>query len=418
MIDLSPLARRLAGTPLAAWANTLQAQLDVKMEKGHGDLERWQSALDALPDVKPTEIDLLNGLTLDTDCDDATRTQMRQALMGLSPWRKGPFDLFGVHVDTEWHSDWKWSRVAPHINLKHKRILDVGCGNGYYMWRMLGAGAHSVIGVDPNWLFFCQFQAVQRFLQQEAAWHLPFPFEDLPPNLEGFDTVFSMGVFYHRRSPIEHLLALKDCLVKGGELVLETLVIEGDVNQVLVPEDRYAQMRNVWFLPSIPALERWLRRAGFSDVRCVDVSTTTVEEQRATEWMKFQSLSDYLDPNDPGKTVEGLPAPFLLGQCLLHRARVDQARLDQVPAQQPAHLVVAQRGGRNEDPYAMDGVGGQVKEQALACFDETFGVSPQVFVVCELHGEGARRGVDRMPARRLVRRVSSSSEVSTMGGMS
>ena len=310
MIDLSPLARRLAGSPLAEWANTLQAQLDTKMEKGHGDLERWQSALDALPDVRPTHIDLLDGLTLDTDCDDQTRAQMRQSLMGLSPWRKGPFDLFGVHVDTEWHSDWKWSRVAPHINLKHKRILDVGCGNGYYMWRMLGAGAHSVIGVDPNWLFFCQFQAVQRFLQQEAVWHLPFPFEDLPANLEGFDTVFSMGVFYHRRSPIEHLLALKDCLVKGGELVLETLVIEGDVNQVLVPEDRYAQMRNVWFLPSIPALERWLRRAGFSDVRCVDVSTTTVEEQRATEWMKFQSLSDYLDPNDHSKTIEGLPAPM------------------------------------------------------------------------------------------------------------
>ena len=310
MIDLSPLVRRLAGTPLAEWATTLQARLDAKMEKGHGDLERWQSALDALPDVVPTEVDLLNGLTLDTDCDDQIRVQMRQALMGLSPWRKGPFDLFGVHVDTEWHSDWKWSRVSPHIDLQGKRILDVGCGNGYYMWRMLGAGAHSVIGVDPNWLFFCQFQAVQRYLKQEAAWHLPFPFEDLPANLEGFDTVFSMGVFYHRRSPLEHLLALKDCLVKGGELVLETLVIEGDVNQVLVPEDRYAQMRNVWFLPSIPALERWLRRAGFSDVRCVDVSTTTVEEQRATEWMKFQSLSDYLDPNDHSKTIEGLPAPM------------------------------------------------------------------------------------------------------------
>jgi tRNA (mo5U34)-methyltransferase len=100
MIDLSPLARRLAGTPLAAWANTLQAQLDKKMEKGHGDLERWQSALDALPKIQPSEVDLLNGLMLDTECDDETRAQMRTALMGLSPWRKGPFDLFGVHVDT------------------------------------------------------------------------------------------------------------------------------------------------------------------------------------------------------------------------------------------------------------------------------------------------------------------------------
>jgi len=310
MIDLAPLARRLAGTPLAEWANGLQAQLDAKMTKSHGDLQRWQSALEALPELVPTRIDLVESFTLDNDCDAETRVQLHKALMGLSPWRKGPFDVFGVHVDTEWRSDWKWSRVSPHLDLKGKRVLDVGCGNGYYQWRMLGAGADSVIGVDPNWLFFCQFQAIQRYLPDLPAWHLPFALEDLPANLEGFDTVFSMGVLYHRRSPIDHLLALKDCLVKGGELVLETLVVEGDVQQVLVPEDRYAQMRNVWFQPSVPALELWLRRAGFVDVRCVDVSITTVEEQRGTDWMRFQSLSDYLDPADHSRTVEGLPAPM------------------------------------------------------------------------------------------------------------
>ncbi|QXW43975.1 tRNA 5-methoxyuridine(34)/uridine 5-oxyacetic acid(34) synthase CmoB [Pseudomonas amygdali] len=310
MIDLAPLVRRLAGTPLADWANGLQAQLDAKMAKGHGDLQRWQSALDALPDLQPERIDLHDSFTLQAECNGETRTVLRKALLGLSPWRKGPFNVFGVHIDTEWRSDWKWSRVSPHLDLKGKRVLDVGCGNGYYQWRMLGAGADSVIGVDPNWLFFCQFQAMQRYLPDLPAWHLPFALEDLPANLEGFDTVFSMGVLYHRKSPIDHLLALKDCLVKGGELVMETLVVPGDVHQVLVPEDRYAQMRNVWFLPSVPALELWMRRAGFTDVRCVDVSHTTIEEQRSTEWMRFQSLSDYLDPADHSKTVEGLPAPM------------------------------------------------------------------------------------------------------------
>ncbi|MBC3950930.1 tRNA 5-methoxyuridine(34)/uridine 5-oxyacetic acid(34) synthase CmoB [Pseudomonas folii] len=310
MIDLAPLVRRLAGTPLAEWANGLQAQLDTKMAKGHGDLERWQGALNALPDLIPSRVELKDSFTLEVDCDDETRTQTHAALMGLSPWRKGPFDVFGVHIDTEWRSDWKWSRVSPHLDLKGKRVLDVGCGNGYYQWRMLGAGADSVIGVDPNWLFFCQFQAMHKYLPELPAWHLPFALEDLPPRLEGFDTVFSMGVLYHRKSPIDHLLALKDCLVKGGELVLETMVVEGDVHQVLVPEDRYSQMRNVWFLPSVPALELWLRRAGFVDVRCVDVSVTTVEEQRGTDWMRYQSLSDFLDPDDHSKTVEGLPAPM------------------------------------------------------------------------------------------------------------
>jgi len=309
MIDLTPLAQRLKGSPLESWADSLQAQLDAKLAVGHGDLPRWRTALEALPALNASQVELQQRLALDGACSEPARNALRQALLGLSPWRKGPFELFGVHIDTEWRSDWKWQRVAAHLDLQGKRVLDVGCGNGYYLWRMLGAGAREVIGIDPNWLFFCQFLAMRHYLSQLPAWHLPLALEELPAKLQGFDTVFSMGVLYHRRSPIDHLLELRDCLLRGGELVLETLVVEGDEQQVLVPEDRYAQMRNVWFLPSVPALERWLRRAGFVDVRCVDVSVTSVEEQRSTEWMRFQSLPDFLDPSDPNRTVEGLPAP-------------------------------------------------------------------------------------------------------------
>ncbi|RRV20762.1 tRNA 5-methoxyuridine(34)/uridine 5-oxyacetic acid(34) synthase CmoB [Stutzerimonas nitrititolerans] len=309
-LDLTPLAWRLAGTPLASWANGLQQQLEAKLAIGHGDLPRWRRAVDALPEIQPVSVELRETFRLEGDCDEATRAATHDALFGLSPWRKGPFEVFGVHVDTEWRSDWKWDRVSPHLDLAGKRILDVGCGNGYYMWRMLGAGADSVVGIDPNWLFFCQFHAMKRYLDELPAWHLPMALEELPAKLEGFDTVFSMGVLYHRRSPVDHLLDLKDCLVRGGELVLETLVVEGDEHTALVPEDRYAQMRNVWFLPSVAALECWLRRAGFVDVRCVDISITSIQEQRSTDWMRYQSLPEFLDPQDHSKTIEGLPAPM------------------------------------------------------------------------------------------------------------
>ncbi|WP_263146784.1 tRNA 5-methoxyuridine(34)/uridine 5-oxyacetic acid(34) synthase CmoB [Pseudomonas sp. RIT-PI-AD] len=308
-LDLDALQQHLADTPLREWTLDLPSQLDAKLAAGHGDLARWLAAVDALPRPSATRIDLQGQVLLDGDCDPAARAQVTAALQGLIPWRKGPFRLFGTHVDTEWRSDWKWQRVAPHLDLTGKRVLDVGCGNGYYMWRMLGAGADSVVGVDPNWLFFCQFLALKGYMTEAPAWHLPLTLEELPERLEGFDTVFSMGVLYHRRSPIDHLLALKDCLLRGGELVLETLVVEGDAEQVLLPEDRYAQMRNVWFLPSVAALERWLRRAGFAEVRCVDVNVTSIEEQRSTAWMRFQSLPDFLDPADPSRTLEGLPAP-------------------------------------------------------------------------------------------------------------
>lgn len=91
--------------------------------------------------------------------------------------------------------------------------------------------------------------------------------------------------------------------------MLETLVIEGDVNQVLLPEDRYAKMRNVWFIPSADAICHWLTRCGYRNVKLVDVNVTSLEEQRSTEWMQYESLKDFLDPENPSITVEGYPAP-------------------------------------------------------------------------------------------------------------
>lgn len=309
MIDFSPLIAQLQDTPLADWANQLPAQFATKLALSHGDLPRWQAAVDALPNVIPEAVNIVDKVAITGNISPEQQTQVQTALQGLIPWRKGPFDLFNTHIDTEWRSDWKWERVRQHIQLKGRRILDVGCGNGYHMWRMLGDGARTVVGVDPNWLFFCQYLALKKYQPSANVWHLPFAFEELPEKLEGFDSVFSMGVLYHRKSPIDHLLALKDALRTDGELVLETLVIDGDAQQVLVPEDRYSQMRNVWFLPSVAALALWLKRAGFVDVRCVDINVTSIDEQRATDWMKYQSLPDFLDPQDTSKTVEGLPAP-------------------------------------------------------------------------------------------------------------
>ncbi|MGB1439719.1 MAG: tRNA 5-methoxyuridine(34)/uridine 5-oxyacetic acid(34) synthase CmoB, partial [Luminiphilus sp.] len=188
-------------------------------------------------------------------------------------------------------------------------VLDIGCGNGYHCWRMLGAGAAEVIGIDPSPLFNVQFRAIQHFLQQPSINVLPVALEQLPGQLKTFDTTFSMGVLYHRRSPMDHLTELRETLVPGGQLVLETLVVEGGADTVFVPPGRYARMGNVWFLPSPSALCVWLAKAGFLNVRLVDVSQTGTDEQRTTDWMTFHSLAQFLDPDDPQQTVEGHPAP-------------------------------------------------------------------------------------------------------------
>lgn len=287
----------------------LQQSEHILENPKHGDFPRWKSVLDALPSV--AGINGLNQPEVSLGELFPDQQSLKQQLMGLHPWRKGPFRLAGVEIDTEWRSDWKWQRLEPHLgDLQGQRILDIGCGNGYFGWRMLGAGAKLVLGIDPSLLFVMQYFACKHFASPELAnLVLPLGVEDLPENLTGFDSVFSMGVLYHRRSPIEHLQKLLRLTKPGGRVILETLVIEGDEQQVLVPQGRYARMRNVWFIPSSKALVRWLQRAGFVNISCVDESSTKLDEQRSTEWMHFESLQESLHPHEIGKTIENHPAP-------------------------------------------------------------------------------------------------------------
>jgi len=274
----------------------------------------------------------------DTDATQSIeyKNAIRTALEGLKPWRKGPYQIGDTFIDTEWRSDWKWRRIQSHIQpMSGRRVLDVGCGNGYHAWRMRGEGAKLVVGIDPSPLFMLQFRAVQHFVGDNKVQLLPLRLEALPENLGCFDTVFSMGVLYHRRDYEAHLQELHGALAKGGELVLETLTLPGTACELLNPATtpgpllgddllhssrqqtapapssyRYARMRNVWALPTEPLLHRWLEQAGFSNCRTVNADQTSIHEQRSTDWMPFESLQQALHPEDPSMTIEGWPAPL------------------------------------------------------------------------------------------------------------
>jgi tRNA (mo5U34)-methyltransferase len=258
---------------------------------GHGDFPRWHAAVEKLA----------------TAPDAASRYE---SLLELKPWRKGPFEVGGVHIDSEWRSDLKWNRVRGRIAaLDGRTVLDVGCGNGYFALRMLEDGARAVFGIDPTVLYVMQFLAVTIDRRDLPVVVLPLRLHELPEAPGVFDTTFSMGVLYHQRSPIDHLRQLRDTLRPGGQLVLETLYVHGQESYACTPADRYARMKNVWLLPTVAELSTWLRRSGYRDLEIVDRSVTSTEEQRATEWMTFESLADAIDPENPERTVEGWPAP-------------------------------------------------------------------------------------------------------------
>ena len=283
----------------------------------HGDFARWQAAVADMPALVLGELSLNQpavGGSLAASADDIAA--METSLNALHPWRKGPFQLGSIHIDTEWRSDWKWDRLAPAMgSLEGQQVLDIGGGNGYFGWRMLGAGADAVVGIDPTLLFCMQHRAVQRLFDPPSHWVLPLGIEEVPVTTT-FDWVLSMGVLYHRKDPVEHIRQMHALTKSGGQCVMETLIV--DAPQSLYPEGRYARMRNIGVIPNLDDLKHWMVEAGYTNIRVIDVTPTTVGEQRSTTWMRFESLDKALDPQDPSVTVEGLPAPLramLIGEC-------------------------------------------------------------------------------------------------------
>ena len=301
----------LADTEPARWGDALRQR--GALARRHGDLVRWRRAVDSMPRGLARGLDCRGpviGIGVGADAGAGAARRVGGALAALIPWRKGPFSVLGIHVDAEWRSDLKWSRLAGALDLSGAQVLDVGCGNGYYALRMLGAGAERVVGIDPSWLAISQFDALRRLLARPPRCEaLALALEDLPESLPRFDWVFSMGVLCHRRDPLAHLASLRGKLRAGGRLILETLCLDRADEAALIPQGRYAGMRNAWTVPSHGSLLAWLRRSGFGEAELLDVSATGVDEQRRTAWSPGRSLADFLRADDPTRTVEGHPAP-------------------------------------------------------------------------------------------------------------
>lgn len=226
----------------------------------------------------------------------------------MMPWRKGPFELFGLFIDTEWKSNIKYNLLRPYFNLKDKKVADIGCNNGYYLFRMQEDSPKKLVGFDPSALFKTQFDFINHFAKTDIVYEL-LGVEHLPYYEEKFDFIFCLGILYHRSDPVNMIKELYKGLQEEGEVILDTFYIEGDDEIALTPKSSYSKIPNIYFVPTIPALKNWCLRAGFSHFEVLETSVTSQDEQRKTDWIEGQSLEDFLDPDDSSKTVEGYPAP-------------------------------------------------------------------------------------------------------------
>lgn len=233
-----------------------------------------------------------------------------QCLEEFIPWRKGPFEIFGTTIDAEWRSNLKWDRVKKVLpDLKYKKICDVGCNNSYYMYRMLEEEPEFVLGIDPMIKYYFNYLLLQRFAAEPNVHFDMLGVEHMNLFENFFDVVFFMGIIYHRRNPIQTLMDINKSMKKGGTVILEVSGIDGDEPYCLFPEDRYMKARGYWFLPTWKTMENMLNKTNFTEIETFDKFPLDFHEQRKTDWSRWESLEDFLDPEDPKKTVEGYPAP-------------------------------------------------------------------------------------------------------------
>ena len=283
------------------------------------NIKPLREALEKLPQVD-TKVTLTDTLTLSAE-EGVDLEEIESVARMMMPWRKGPFDLFGLFIDTEWQSQMKYNLLRPHFNLEGKRVADIGCNNGYYLFRMQEDNPASLVGFDTSAVYKTQFDFINHFAKTDIKYEL-LGVEHVPFYEEKFDTIFCLGVLYHRSDPVAMLKQLFKGLDSEGEVILDTFMIDGEEEMALCPKGSYSKIPNIYFVPTIPALKNWCLRAGFSEFEVLETSVTSADEQRKTEWIEGQSLEDFLDPNDETKTVEGYPAPKRVYVRLIKRPKV------------------------------------------------------------------------------------------------
>lgn len=256
--------------------------------------------------VKTTQGD---AFTLSSDSfSQEEQQQLHDVAWAMRPWRKGPFQFFDTFIDTEWQSHIKYNLLRPHFDLKDKVVGDIGCNNGYYMFRMLEDAPKRLVGFDPSALYKTQFDLIEHYARSGIIFEM-LGVEHLPFYEHKFDLLFCLGVLYHRSDPVGTLKSLAKGLNPGGELILDTFMIDGDEPHALCPGKTYSKIPNIYYLPTISALQNWGEKAGFDAMDVLEIKPTDTTEQRKTEWIEGQSLGDFLDPENPHLTVEGYPAP-------------------------------------------------------------------------------------------------------------
>ncbi|MCK4839231.1 MAG: tRNA 5-methoxyuridine(34)/uridine 5-oxyacetic acid(34) synthase CmoB [Desulfobulbaceae bacterium] len=301
-------------TPHKSEIEALLGKCDQLEASGKKGIIRYRHPFESIKHIRAAHLDF-SGDTVKIgrrdELGEADHDKVIEVMRNFIPWRKGPFEVFGVEIDAEWRSERKWHRLQQALpDLKDKIIADIGSNNGYYLFRMAAHQPRLALGFEPHLHHHFTFKTLNSLANQDNLKSEMLGVEQIGLFENCFDVIFMMGILYHRISPVEVLKETLKALRPGGTLIVESQAIPGEEPIALFPEKTYAKAPGTYFVPTGPCLTNWTTRAGFKDVELFASHPMDNNEQRRTAWMDFESYDNFLDPSNPALTIEGYPAPI------------------------------------------------------------------------------------------------------------
>jgi tRNA (mo5U34)-methyltransferase len=182
---------------------------------------------------------------------------------------------------------YKWRALAPHLpqRLDGWTALDIGCNAGYYSFELARRNARVTgIDVDAHYLRQARWAARELGLENVVDFR-QMQVYDLADEVEKYDLVLFMGVFYHLRYPLlgldivarrtKRMMVFQTMTIPGMDVYPNTQDHPIDAREVLQEpgwprmafiEKRFAGDPTNWWVPNHAAVEALLRSSGM-DVR-------------------------------------------------------------------------------------------------------------------------------------------------------
>jgi len=149
------------------------------------------------------------------------------------------------------------------------RCLEIGCGSGVLLERVLAAGAKSAAGLDhsPDMLALT-IERNREAIARDRLHLKPGDAADIPWPDHSFEAAFSANMFFFVYDPEEVLAELFRVLVPGGRLVIATMAGPLPKPSLRCPW-LYPPMGSALNVHTDEEMAAMYQRAGFTDV-CVE----------------------------------------------------------------------------------------------------------------------------------------------------